>query len=65
MTTEEIVSEIDKAAREEAGTIFANIFASQVSGKRGDHQTAVDNCISSLRLLNTFQTEVTKRLEQT
>lgn len=63
MTNEELIQEIDVAAKEEAGTIFCNIFASQVIGRR-THQDAIDNCISSLRALSAFQAEVTKRMQE-
>lgn len=63
MTADEMIKAVDEGAKREAGEVFGNIFASQVVGKRM-HQDAIDNCISSLGLLNTFQGEVTKRIQE-
>jgi hypothetical protein len=63
MTNEELITAIDSSAKEEAGTIFGNIFVAQVSGRR-INQDAVDHCVSSLRLLSAFQFEVTKQLKE-
>ena len=65
MTSDEIIKEIDDAAKEEAGTIFVNIFTGQVSAQGRLNTSAVDNCMSSLNLLNKFQAEVTKRIQET
>jgi hypothetical protein len=62
VTDEEIVTEINASAREEARAVFANLFVSQVSGKRDVPQTAVDHCASSLRLLSAFAAAVTKQI---
>lgn len=63
MTPDEMIKAVDEGAKREAADVFSNIFASQVVGKR-IHQDAIDNCISSLSLLNTFQDEVTKRITE-
>lgn len=63
MTADEMIKAVDEGAKQEAAEVFSNIFASQVVGRRL-HQDAIDNCISSLGLLNIFQDEVTKRITE-
>lgn len=63
MTADEMIKAVDDGAKQEAAEVFANIFANQVVGNRLQ-PSAVDNCISSLSLLNTFQDEVTKRITE-